>query len=452
MVNRLRRNLLIGVPAALALRPFAAAAQAPLRIEITEGVIEPMPFAAPGFVPDSQAAADLAGRITQVVVDDLTGTGLFREIPRSAHIGRISNFDAPVAFADWRAINAQALITGAVGTNGDRAQVRFRLWDVFAQQGLGEGLQFEGGVGSWRRLAHKVADAVYTRLTGESGYFDSKVAYIAASGPKEARRKQLAIMDYDGANAVMLTDGSALVLTPRLSPNASQVLYTSYEQGAPKVMLMAAGGGSRTVLDDTSGMTFAPRFSPDGRRAVFSMSVGTGSDIFVDRPRRAGEHPAHAELVDRHGAGVLAGRQLHRVRERPRRHAAALHHAGQRRRGAAGELRQRALRHAGLVAARRHDRLHQDRRRAVSHRGDAHGRVGGATPDRELYRRGAVVGAERARDDVFPREPRVGRGAAALFGGHHRAEPETGAYGGLRLGPVVVGASELKKRRKGRRG
>ena len=147
MVNRLRRNLLIGVPAALALRPFAAAAQAPLRIEITEGVIEPMPFAAPGFVPDSQAAADLAARITQVVVDDLTGTGLFREIPRSAHIGRIANFDAPVAFADWKAINAQALITGAVGTNGDRAQVRFRLWDVFAQQGLGEGLQFEGGRG-----------------------------------------------------------------------------------------------------------------------------------------------------------------------------------------------------------------------------------------------------------------------------------------------------------------
>ncbi|HRO13079.1 Tol-Pal system beta propeller repeat protein TolB [Amaricoccus sp.] len=281
MVDRLRRNLLIGVPAALMLRPFAGAAQAPLRIEITEGVVEPMPFAAPGFVPDSAAAADLAARITQVVIADLTGTGLFREIPSAAHIGRISNFDAPVAFADWKAINAQALITGAVGTSGDRAQVRFRLWDVFAQQGLGEGLKFEGAAASWRRLAHKVADAVYSRLTGESGYFDSKVAFIAASGPKDARRKQLAIMDYDGANAVMLTDGSALVLTPRLSQSASQVLYTSYERGAPKVMLMQAGGGSRTVIDDTSGMTFAPRFSPDGKRAIFSKSVGTGSDIFV---------------------------------------------------------------------------------------------------------------------------------------------------------------------------
>ena len=216
-----------------------------------------------------------------MVADDLTGTGLFREIPASAHVGRITNFDAPVQFSDWKAINAQALITGAVGTSGDRAQVRFRLWDVFAQTGLGEGLKFEGPAGSWRRLAHKVADAVYSRLTGEGGYFDSKVAFIAASGPKEARRKQLAIMDYDGANAAMLTDGGALVLTPRLSPNAGQVLYTSYERGSPKVMLMSAGGGTRTVIDDTSGMTFAPRFSPDGSRAVFSMSVGTGSDLFI---------------------------------------------------------------------------------------------------------------------------------------------------------------------------
>jgi TolB protein len=281
MVDRLRRNLMIGVPAALALRPFAAAAQAPLRIEITEGVIEPMPFAAPAFVPDSDAASDLAQRITQVVVDDLMGTGLFREVPRSAHIARVSNFDAEVAFADWKAINAQALITGAAGVSGDRVQVRFRLWDVFAEAPLGEGLQFEGSAGAWRRLGHKVADAVYSRLTGEGGYFDSRVAYIAASGPKEARQKRLAIMDYDGANSVTLTDGGSLVLTPRLSRSARQILYTSYEQGTPRVFLMQAGGGQTTVLDDVSGMTFAPRFSPDGERAVFSMSVGTGSNLFV---------------------------------------------------------------------------------------------------------------------------------------------------------------------------
>ena len=118
--------------------------------------------------------------------------------------------------------------------SGDRATVRFRLWDVFAQAPVGEGLQFDGSTANWRRLAHKVADQVYSRLTGESGYFDSRVAFVAASGPKEARRKQLAIMDYDGANPVMLTDGAALVLTPRLSADAKRVLFTSYASGAPQ--------------------------------------------------------------------------------------------------------------------------------------------------------------------------------------------------------------------------
>jgi TolB protein len=118
MVDRLRRSLALGVPAALALRPFAAAAQAPLRIEITEGVIEPMPFAAPAFVPDTGAAADMAARITQVVIDDLVGSGLFREIPRGAHIGQVTNFDAPVRFADWKAINAQALVTASRCASG----------------------------------------------------------------------------------------------------------------------------------------------------------------------------------------------------------------------------------------------------------------------------------------------------------------------------------------------
>lgn len=281
MVDHLRRNLLIGVPAALALRPFAAAAQAPLRIEITEGVIEPMPIAIPTFVPDSPAAAAMAAQVSQVVVDDLVGTGLFREVPKSAHIGRIDNFDAAITFADWKAINAQALLTGAVGVSGDRVTVRFRLWDVFAEQAVGEGLQFDGPSSNWRRMGHKVADQVYSRLTGEGGYFDSRVAFVAASGPKEARRKQIAIMDYDGANASTLTDGSALVLTPRLSPNARQVLFTSYESGTPKVMLMEAGGKQRTVIDDASGMTFAPRFSFDGKRVIYSRTIGSGADIFI---------------------------------------------------------------------------------------------------------------------------------------------------------------------------
>jgi TolB protein len=386
MVNRLRRNLLIGVPAALALRPFAAAAQAPLRIEITEGVVEPMPFAAPGFVPDGGAAGDLAARITRVVADDLAGTGLFREIPAQAHIGRVTSFDAPVAFADWKAINAQALITGAVGASGDRAQVRFRLWDVFAQAPLGEGLQFDGSAANWRRLAHKVADAVYSRLTGEGGYFDSRVAFIAASGPKEARRKQLAIMDYDGANPVMLTDGGALVLMPRLAADARQVLYTSYEQGTPKVMLLEGGGRRRAVIEDTAGMTFAPRFSPDGRRVVYSASVGQGSDIFVtDLGGRASTQLTRTASIDTAPAFSPDGNRI--VFESDR-----------------GGTQQLYVMPASGGEARR-----------ISF---GQGRY--ATP---VWSPRGDMGAERPGADVLPGNPRGAGRADALFGGHHRAEP-----------------------------
>ena len=190
MVNRLRRNLLLGVPAALALRPFAAAAQAPLRIEITEGVIEPMPFAAPAFVPDTPAAGDLASRITQVVIDDLVGTGLFREIPRGAHIGRVTNFDAPVQFADWKAINAQALVTGAAAARRRPAcRCASGSGTSSPRPASARGCSSRAAAANWRRMGHKVADAVYSRLTGEGGYFDSRVAYVAASGPKSARRQ-----------------------------------------------------------------------------------------------------------------------------------------------------------------------------------------------------------------------------------------------------------------------
>ncbi len=284
MVNTSRRTLLAGAAgaaAAVALRPFAAVAQAPLRIEITDGVIEPMPIAIPVFVPDTPESAELARSVTQVVVQDLVNTGLFREIPASAHIGRITNLDAPVQFSDWRAINAQALLTGAARESGGSVAVRFRLWDVAAQAPVGEGLQFDGPRDAWRRMGHKVADAVYSRLTGEGGYFDSRVAYVAESGPKSARRKQLAVMDQDGANPRVLTDGSNIVLAPRFSASGQQILYTSYQGGQPNVVLMDVASGSSRILNAINGMAFAPRFAPDGRRAIYSASQGSATNLFT---------------------------------------------------------------------------------------------------------------------------------------------------------------------------
>ncbi|MEN9409483.1 MAG: Tol-Pal system protein TolB [Pseudomonadota bacterium] len=260
----------------------ATAQQGPLRITITDGVIEPLPFAIPGFVAENGGAGEYAANITRVVAQDLIGTGLFREIPAEAHISQVASFDAPVAFGDWQAINAQALIVGAVSASGDQIVVKFRLFDVFSGQQMGEGLQFAGTPGTWRRMAHKVADAVYSRITGEGPYFDSRVVYVAESGPKNQRVKRLAVMDYDGANVSYLTDGSSIVLAPRFSPTGNQILFTGYESGFPRIYLMDLVSMGVQALAQTEGnMTFSPRFAPDGRTVVFSLERGGNTDIYA---------------------------------------------------------------------------------------------------------------------------------------------------------------------------
>lgn len=269
--------------AMLAPAGVAVAQNGPLRIEITDGVIEPLPYAVPSFIAETAAAGEMSEQIARVIASDLSGTGLFREIPASAHISKVTDFNASVQYADWKAVNAQALITGAVSVNGNRLTVRFRGYDVFADKELdGGGLQFTGTTEGWRRMAHKVADSIYSRITGESGYFDSRVVYVSENGPKNDRRKRLAIMDYDGANVQFLTNSASIVLAPRFSPNGDRVLYTSYESGFPQIHVMDIGKVERRVLSTDDGiMSFAPRFSPDGHTVVFSQSQGGNTDLFT---------------------------------------------------------------------------------------------------------------------------------------------------------------------------
>ena len=257
-------------------------AQAKIKITIDDPVIEPMPYAVPDFIAENAGAAKLAHDLARVVADDLTGTGLFREIGAEAYISKVTSFDAAVAYSDWQAINAQALITGSVSASGDRVVVKFRLYDVFSGAPLGDGLQFAGSAKSWRRMAHKVADAAYSRITGEGGYFDSRVVYVAESGPKDARQKRLALMDYDGANVTYLTDSKSIVLAPRFSPTGDRILFTSYATGFPRIYLMNTADLSTRVLDEQPGtMTFAPRFAPDGRTVVFSLEKDGNADIYA---------------------------------------------------------------------------------------------------------------------------------------------------------------------------
>ncbi|WP_420343371.1 Tol-Pal system beta propeller repeat protein TolB [Paenirhodobacter sp.] len=256
------------------------AQQGPLHIEIDDGVVEPMPYAMPVFI-DEGGAGEAAANLTKVINSDLEGSGLFRRIQDGAYIQKFGSFNTPVSFKDWQAINAQALVVGGVSNQGGKLVVKFRLFDVYAGQELGAGQQLAGSAANWRRLAHKVADVIYSRITGEGGYFDSRVVFVSEAGPKNARQKRLAVMDYDGANVNYLTDSSTIVLAPRFSPTGDRVLYTTFETGFPRIKLMNVGNASGQLLPETPGtMAFSPRFAPNGGSIVFSLEQSGNTDLY----------------------------------------------------------------------------------------------------------------------------------------------------------------------------
>lgn len=260
----------------------ALAQDGPLRIEITDGVVEPMSIAIPVFHGD----AEIAAKIREVVAADLTGTGLFREIPAEAQLARPASFEDAVSYEDWRAVNAQALVsaevTKAADAAADEISVKFRLFDVFAGQPQGDGMQFDARAADWRRAAHKIADQIYARLTGEAPYFDSRVAFVQETGPKDARIKRIGVMDYDGAGILWMTDSSSLVLAPQFSPDGRSLLYTSFDSGFPQIRAMdVATVTSRPLTQGGDSMAFAPRYSPDGRWIVYSLEKGGNTDIWL---------------------------------------------------------------------------------------------------------------------------------------------------------------------------
>jgi TolB protein len=259
----------------------APPAQAVLELDITEGIVEPLPIAISELYGPTPIAQQRGREIADVVSADLERSGLFRPIDRRAFIQSPDELRGLPRFADWRQINAQALVSGTVagGEEGGDLEVEFRLWDVFAGTQM-RGLRFATSTDNWRRVAHQIADAVYTRITGEEPYFDTRIVYVSESGPRTDRVKRIAIMDQDGANHRFLTDGANLVLTPRFHPDAARVAYMVYRGRVPQVYLRALGGGQEQKLGDIAGMTFAPHFSRDGRLIAMSLAEGGNSDIY----------------------------------------------------------------------------------------------------------------------------------------------------------------------------
>lgn len=276
-----RRALPALLGAVLMAASLATPAKAAIEIDIGKGNVDPLPIAVTDFLGAAGQEASTGSDIATVIANDLERSGLFRPLPKASYIEKLTDINVPPRFGDWRVINAQALATGQAKLEADgRLRVEFRLWDVYGEQQL-TGLQFFTTPDNWRRVAHLVADAIYQRLTGEQGYFDTRVVYVSESGPKNRRVKRLAIMDQDGFNPHTLTNGAELVLTPRFSPNSQEITYLSYHNNKPRVYLLDIETGQQEVVGDFPGMTFAPRFSPDGQKVILSLQRGGNSNIYT---------------------------------------------------------------------------------------------------------------------------------------------------------------------------
>ena len=260
-----------------------------IEVDITRGNLNPLPIAVSPMSIDENSRSnfekilnkkDIGSEISIVVEKNLKTTGLFNPLNKDAFLQAPDIANLKPRFEDWNLIKAQALITGKVNFVDEKLRVEFRLWDVLAGKEM-MALAFTTVPTNWRRVGHIITDKVYERLTGEKGYFDTRIIYVSEEGPKTKRIKKLAIMDQDGANNKFLTLGNELVLTPRFNPTSQMVTYLSYFRNLPRVYLLDIETGMQEVVGDFPGMTFAPRFSPNGKKIIMSFAKNGNSDIYT---------------------------------------------------------------------------------------------------------------------------------------------------------------------------
>ena len=261
-------------------------AHAELEIDVRGATRNPMPIAIPEMIGNNGnfftkiIGNDYGDKVRQVLAADLDRSGLFKILPDNSYIETLNSIDQQPKFVNWQAIKAQALVQSQiVELPGEKIRVDFRLWDVASEQQL-IGKSFTTTKNNWRRIAHVVADAIYERLTGDKGYFNTRVVYVSETGRATRRIKRLAMMDQDGENHKFLTDGRNLVLTPRFSPNMQKITYLEFVGNSPRVYMLDLDTNRRQVLGNFPGMTFAPVFSPDSSKVLLSYANHGSTNIY----------------------------------------------------------------------------------------------------------------------------------------------------------------------------
>jgi len=252
-----------------------------IRIKINSGQVEPLPVAIADFTGNEGNSNQIGRQISEVISNNLVGSGQFKAVESAAFIAPPTSPSVRPNFTDWSPLGIKALVTGSVkNINSEEIEVEFRLWDVIAETDL-IGLRLTVASKAWRRVAHIISDEIFERLSGDSGYFDTRIVYVSESGPQNKRLKRLAIMDQDGENHQYLTDGSFLVLTPRFSPTSQEITYLAYFKNEPRVYIFNLETGQQELLGSFPGMTFAPRFSPSGDKIIMSLAEKGITDIYT---------------------------------------------------------------------------------------------------------------------------------------------------------------------------
>ena len=272
-----------------------------LEVTLTQGSIKPTPIAVTDFFSNNQKHDKLGKNIANVISDNLERSGLFESINKKSFIQDNESLSKSPRFEDWKLIKAQHLVSGKISGSNGKISVEFRLYDVFQQKQL-VGKKYETNEKNWRRVAHIVSDSIFKNITGEGGYFDTRIVYVAETGPKDNKQKRLAIMDQDQANHRFLTDGSYLVLTPRFSPNSQKITYMSYvNRNNPRVYIFDIETGKQEIVGEFPGMTFAPRFSPDGNKIVMSYTdpdIGNSEIYILDLKTRISKRITNNSAID----------------------------------------------------------------------------------------------------------------------------------------------------------